>query len=98
MAKTKRNRGADSSDDESEDVAKELPKTKKAKNTSSNSSGKNEKGEPYWEVCSVRSTSWAIILIDIVDIVILFESKSDCHEVRLREGQRYGSSRYKRVL
>jgi hypothetical protein len=60
MAKTKRNRSADDSDDGSEDLAKALPKNKKARNAFSSSSGKNGKGESYWEVCSFCHLSLTI--------------------------------------
>jgi hypothetical protein len=56
MAKLKRGRSTDASDDGFEEEDVDVPKVKKAKNVkvskkpSSTTSGKNEKGEPYWEV------------------------------------------------
>jgi hypothetical protein len=57
MAKLKRGRSTDGSDDGFEEQDADVPKVKKAKNikiskkSSSASNGQNEKGEPYWEVC-----------------------------------------------
>jgi hypothetical protein len=56
MAKLKRGRSTDASDDGLKEQDVDVPKVKKAKNvkvskkSSSASRGKNEKGEPYWEV------------------------------------------------
>jgi len=55
MAKLKRGRSTDASDDGFEEQDVDVPKVKKAKNVKvsknpSATSGKNEKGEPYWEV------------------------------------------------
>lgn len=56
MAKLKRSRGMEDSDEGSEEQDMDVPTVKKAKNvkeskkSSSTSSGKNDKGEPYWEV------------------------------------------------
>lgn len=55
MAKLKRGRSTDASDDGLEEQDVDVPKVKKAKNvkiskkSSYATSGKNEKGEPYWE-------------------------------------------------
>lgn len=63
MAKLKRGRSTDGSDDGFEEQDVDVPKVKKAKNvkaskkSSSASKGKNEKGEPYWEVCQVLQHS-----------------------------------------
>ena len=56
MAKLKRGRSTDGSDDGFEEQDADVPKVKKAKNIkvskkSSASNGQNEKGELYWEVC-----------------------------------------------
>jgi hypothetical protein len=56
MAKLKRGRSTDASDGGFEEQDVDVPKVKKAKNVkvsknpSSATGGKNEKGEPYWEV------------------------------------------------
>lgn len=56
MAKVKRGRSTDASDDGFGEQDVDVPKAKKAKNvkvskkSSSDGSAKNEKGEPYWEV------------------------------------------------
>jgi uncharacterized protein YpmB len=54
MAKLKRDRSTNGSDDGFEEEDVDVPKVKKAKNVKeskkSNSSGETEKGEPYWEV------------------------------------------------
>ncbi len=56
MAKLKRGRGSDVSDEGLEEQDMDVQKVKKAKNmkvsnkSSSASSGKNEKAEPFWEV------------------------------------------------
>ena len=56
MAKLKRGRSTDARDDGLEEQDVDVPMVKKAKNVKVSkkpppaSSGKNEKGEPYWEV------------------------------------------------
>jgi hypothetical protein len=56
MAKLKRGRSTDASDDGFDEKDVDVPKAKKAKNARvskklfSDTDGKNEKGEPYWEV------------------------------------------------
>lgn len=62
MAKVKRGRSADGSDDGCEEQNVDVPRVKKAKNlklskSSSASNGNNEKGEPYWEVCQATHHS-----------------------------------------
>lgn len=64
MAKLKRGRNTDASDDGFEEEDIDVPKVKKAKNVkvskkpSSTTSGKNEKGELYWEVGQAIDNSW----------------------------------------
>jgi hypothetical protein len=62
MTKLKRGRSTDASDDGFGEQSVDVPKVKKAKNVkvskkSSAPSGKNEKGEPYWEVSQAIDNS-----------------------------------------
>ena len=73
MAKTKRNRSADDSNDDPEEMAKELPKNKKAKSGSSSSIAMNDKDEPYWEVYPSRTLYRLMVETNSVWTVIFFE-------------------------